>query len=92
MKDDLLAGFTVTMVAVPLNLAIAIGSGVPPEVSSDVKKILIVVRLKQIFVTMKVRSCHRHFSRCYGGVIWRRAFEWYVRIFLYKKKYEICHL
>ena len=31
-KEDLMAGLSVTMVSIPLNLAIALGSGVPPEV------------------------------------------------------------
>jgi len=38
VKEDLLAGFTLTMVAMPLNLAIALGSGVPAEVTFTQKR------------------------------------------------------
>jgi MFS superfamily sulfate permease-like transporter len=31
-REDLMAGLSVTMVSIPLNLALALGSGVPPEV------------------------------------------------------------
>ncbi len=39
-KEDLMAGLSVTMVSIPLNLAIALGSGVPPEVRPPARRLL----------------------------------------------------